>query len=119
MIGQKAESTAARDHLARGLSQSWKLAKPIQLIASNHQPSLSSPDALLPLQAPTHILVIPKKPISGISAAEDGDAALLGHLLLTARAVAAEQGLKEDGYRLVINDGRDGEEGLTILLDQS
>ena len=38
-------------------------------------------------QAPTHVLVIPKKPISGISAATDGDEALLGHLMLTAKKV--------------------------------
>ena len=43
----------------------------------------------------------------GISAAEDGDEALLGHLMLTARAVAKEQGLAS-GYRLVVNDGKDG-----------
>eukprot|EP01043_Picozoa_sp_COSAG02_P000979 COSAG02_NODE_20_length_53673_cov_86.864841_14_plen_114_part_00 len=43
----------------------------------------------------------------GISAAEDADESLLGHLMLTARAVAKEQGLAS-GYRLVVNDGKDG-----------
>ncbi|XP_048750140.1 adenosine 5'-monophosphoramidase HINT1-like [Ostrea edulis] len=55
-------------------------------------------------QAPSHFLVIPKKPITQLSVAEDADEQLLGHLLLVAKKVAAQCGLKE-GYRLVINDG--------------
>lgn len=55
-------------------------------------------------QAPVHFLVIPKKPISRISEAEDADEQLLGHLVLAAKKVAKQQGLNE-GYRLVINDG--------------
>jgi histidine triad (HIT) family protein len=58
-------------------------------------------------QAPTHILVIPKKPIPQISLAEDSDRELLGHLLLTAKKVADRVGLK-NGYRIVINNGEDG-----------
>jgi histidine triad (HIT) family protein len=58
-------------------------------------------------QAPVHILVIPKKNIPQIAAAEPQDHALLGHLLLTAKRVAEQAGLK-NGYRLVINDGVDG-----------
>ena len=54
-------------------------------------------------QAPTHLLVIPRKPIDRLAAAEDGDAELLGHLLLVARRVAAEAGLGD--YRLVVNNG--------------
>lgn len=54
-------------------------------------------------KAPTHILVIPRKPIPRLSQAEDGDEALLGHLLLVARRVAREAGL--DDFRLVVNDG--------------
>lgn len=54
-------------------------------------------------QAPTHILVIPRKPIPRLSAADDGDAALLGHLLGVARKVASQQGLAD--FRLVVNDG--------------
>eukprot|EP00105_Crassostrea_gigas_P013130 XP_011429343.1 PREDICTED: histidine triad nucleotide-binding protein 1 [Crassostrea gigas] len=55
-------------------------------------------------QAPVHFLVIPKKPISRLSEAEDADEQLLGHLVLAAKKVAKQQGLN-DGYRLVINDG--------------
>ncbi|MEC4986781.1 MAG: histidine triad nucleotide-binding protein [Oscillatoria sp. PMC 1068.18] len=58
-------------------------------------------------QAPTHILVIPKKTISQLAKATDEDRELLGHLLLTAKKVAEEAGLT-NGYRLVINNGLDG-----------
>lgn len=56
-------------------------------------------------QAPVHILVIPKKHIRDVSAASDDDGEVLGQLLLAAKAVAREQSLEEDGYRLVINNG--------------
>jgi histidine triad (HIT) family protein len=66
-------------------------------------------------QAPVHILVIPKQPIERIALAGEADEALLGHLLLVARQVAAEQGLAENGFRLVINNGRDGGEAVPHL----
>ncbi|KAB8331211.1 histidine triad nucleotide-binding protein [Scytonema tolypothrichoides VB-61278] len=59
-------------------------------------------------QAPVHILVIPKKPIPRLADAESGDDVLLGHLLLTAKRVAEQQGIAESGYRVVINTGPDG-----------
>ena len=58
-------------------------------------------------QAPTHILVIPKKPIAQLDAATEEEGALLGHLLLTVQKVARQAGLT-NGYRVVINNGRDG-----------
>jgi histidine triad (HIT) family protein len=58
-------------------------------------------------QAPTHILLIPKKPISQLDTATEEDQQLLGHLLLTVKKVAALVGLK-NGYRVVINNGNDG-----------
>ncbi|MEA5583249.1 histidine triad nucleotide-binding protein [Nodularia harveyana UHCC-0300] len=58
-------------------------------------------------QAPVHILVIPKKPIVKLADAESQDQALLGHLLLTVKQVAAAAGLN-NGYRVVINNGADG-----------
>ncbi|KAI0222960.1 Histidine triad nucleotide-binding protein 1 [Lamellibrachia satsuma] len=58
-------------------------------------------------QAPIHFLVIPKKPIVQLSQSSDSDEQLLGHLLVVARKVAAKEGLTS-GYRLVINDGREG-----------
>lgn len=58
-------------------------------------------------QAPVHILVIPKEPISQLADAEAKDHALMGHLLLTVKRVAEQMGL-ENGYRVVINTGPDG-----------
>ncbi|XP_069447725.1 adenosine 5'-monophosphoramidase HINT1 [Ovis canadensis] len=58
-------------------------------------------------QAPTHFLVIPKKHISQISAAEDDDESLLGHLMIVGKKCAADLGLKK-GYRMVVNEGSDG-----------
>ncbi len=55
-------------------------------------------------QAPTHVLVIPKKEIASLDAAEDEDAALLGHLLRVVRDVARKLDLV-DGYRVVTNCG--------------
>ncbi len=59
-------------------------------------------------QAPTHVLVIPRRPLVGVQGAEAEDQALLGHLILVARQVAEQEGLAESGYRLVINAGGDG-----------
>jgi len=53
--------------------------------------------------APTHLLVIPRKPIETLASAEAVDEALLGHLLLVANRVAAAAGL--ESYRVVINNG--------------
>lgn len=55
-------------------------------------------------QAPTHILVIPRKPIAKLADAEDDDREMLGHLILGATKAADLDGL-EDNYRLVINSG--------------
>ncbi|XP_034408110.1 histidine triad nucleotide-binding protein 1 [Cyclopterus lumpus] len=58
-------------------------------------------------QAPTHILVVPKKPIVQLSKAEESDAELLGHMMLVAKKCAQDAGLS-NGYRIVVNDGPDG-----------
>eukprot|EP00069_Balaena_mysticetus_P010452 bmy_01190T0 len=58
-------------------------------------------------QAPTHFLVIPKKHISQIFAAEDDDESLLGYLMIVGKKCAADLGLKK-GYRMVVNEGSDG-----------
>jgi len=65
-------------------------------------------------KAPSHLLVIPKKPIPRIAEAGPEDAELLGHLLLTARRVAGEEKL-EGGFRIVINNGPDGGESVPHL----
>lgn len=55
--------------------------------------------------APVHILVIPKEHVVNLLDAEEEHAELLGHLMLVAAKVAREQGLEEDGFRLVANNG--------------
>ncbi|MDA7505490.1 histidine triad nucleotide-binding protein [Verrucomicrobia bacterium] len=64
--------------------------------------------------APTHVLVIPKKPISRIGAADTDDQSLIGHLMLKAAEIAQELKL-ENGFRLVINNGPDGGESVPHL----
>lgn len=59
-------------------------------------------------QAPTHVLVIPKRHIESLAAVTPDDGALLGHLLTTASRLAREIGLAERGYRVVLNIGQDG-----------
>lgn len=54
-------------------------------------------------QAPTHILVVPKRHIPTLNDLQDADGALIGKLYLTAQRIAQEEGLAEDGYRTVIN----------------
>ena len=66
-------------------------------------------------KAPTHVLIIPKKPIPRIAEAEPGDHQVLGHLLLKAREIAGELGLHENGFRLVINNGSDAGETVPHL----
>lgn len=65
-------------------------------------------------QAPTHLLIVPRKPIPRLAEAADDDAALLGHLLMVARDIASRRGL-ENGFRVVINNGRDGGESVPHL----
>ena len=60
--------------------------------------------------APTHGLVIPRKPIPRINEAKPEDQSLLGHLLLKAAEVARSLGLGESGFRLVLNNGADAGE---------
>jgi len=66
-------------------------------------------------KAPTHVLIVPRKPIPRIAEASAEDHRILGHLLLKAAEIAAKLGLKESGYRLVINHGRDGGESVPHL----
>jgi|SRR5687768_3106724 len=65
--------------------------------------------------APVHVLIVPRKPIPRIAEAEEMDQAALGHLLLKAAEVANKLGLKESGYRLVINNGPDAGESVPHL----
>ena len=65
-------------------------------------------------QAPTHVLIFPKRPVPRIAEAAPDDQSLLGQLLLKAAEVARKLELK-NGYRLVINNGPDGGETVPHL----
>jgi histidine triad (HIT) family protein len=64
-------------------------------------------------QAPTHVLVIPRRRIVNIAAMADDDVEAIGHLFLAARNTARALGVDQDGYRLVINNG--AEVGQTVF----
>ncbi len=55
-------------------------------------------------QAPTHVIVIPKKEIPSLNEVDDEDASLVGHLMVTIRRLAKQLQL-DDGYRVVVNCG--------------
>jgi histidine triad (HIT) family protein len=57
--------------------------------------------------APTHILVIPKKHISGTNDVSKEDEQLLGHMLTVVKPITDLEGITESGYRLIINSGPD------------
>ena len=65
--------------------------------------------------APTHILVLPKKPLVNIADADESDALLLGSMLLRAAAIARDEGFSESGFRLVININEDGGQSVPHL----
>ena len=58
--------------------------------------------------APTHILIVPNKPIPTVNDLTDADEALGGRMLRVAAKIAAQEGIAEDGYRLIINCNRNG-----------
>lgn len=62
--------------------------------------------------APTHILLIPRKHLSGLNEVTDADRDLLGHIQIQAARLAQQAGIAENGYRLVTNCGVEG--GQTI-----
>lgn len=61
----------------------------------------------LRLQAPVHLLIVPKKEIHTINEVSEEDTLLLGKLFLVAKKLAKEQGISETGYRLVMNINED------------
>jgi histidine triad (HIT) family protein len=66
-------------------------------------------------QAPTHVLIVPRKPIPRLAEATPEDRQVLGHLLLKAAEVANQLGLAQSGFRLVFNNGRDAGEAVPHL----
>ncbi len=65
-------------------------------------------------QAPTHVIVIPKKEIPSLNDVADEDAPLVGHLLVVIRRLAAQLKL-DDGYRVVVNCGPYGGQSVDHL----
>ena len=63
-------------------------------------------------QAPVHVLIVPRKPIAKLTEAEESDTAILGKMVMIARKIAKDFGLDEDGFRLLLNEGKNG--GQTI-----
>ena len=59
-------------------------------------------------QAPVHVLVIPKAEIATVNDIKPEQAVLIGKMVLAAQRIAADEGIAEDGYRLVINCNRHG-----------
>jgi histidine triad (HIT) family protein len=57
--------------------------------------------------APTHVLIVPNKHIESVNMLISDDAPLMGHLFLVAKQLAAQEGITETGYRLIINTGAD------------
>jgi histidine triad (HIT) family protein len=55
--------------------------------------------------ARTHILIIPNRHIASVNELEPGDEALVGHMFMVAKALAAQEGVAENGYRIMINTG--------------
>jgi histidine triad (HIT) family protein len=62
--------------------------------------------------APTHILIVPNRHIDSVNALEESDAALMGHMFVVAKQIAARENLS-DGYRLTVNTGAQG--GQTVF----
>ena len=58
--------------------------------------------------APTHILIVPRKPLPTVNDITTADEAIAGRMIHAAAILAAEMGIAEDGYRLIINCNRDG-----------
>ncbi len=65
-------------------------------------------------QAPTHILICPRRPISGLDDVTEEDRDILGHILVVARQIAEREGL-ERGYRAVLNCGPHGQQTVPHL----
>lgn len=56
-------------------------------------------------QAPTHVLVVPRRHVPSVARIGQEDGALLAHLVAAANQVARDAGIADTGYRLVINNG--------------
>lgn len=58
-------------------------------------------------QAPVHILIVPNKLIPTVNDVTEDDEQMLGHMFIVAKQIAAQEGIAESGYRLLVNCNRD------------
>ncbi len=65
--------------------------------------------------APVHILIVPNIHIDSVNDLREEDEALVGHLFTVARLLADPQGIRETGYRLVVNTGPDSGQAIFHL----
>ncbi|MFW6055728.1 MAG: histidine triad nucleotide-binding protein [Chloroflexota bacterium] len=65
--------------------------------------------------APTHVLVVPRRHIESVNDLSTDDAVLLGRMILVAQHIAAQEGVSESGYRLVVNSGPDSGQAVAHL----
>src|ERR1041384_5937519 len=66
-------------------------------------------------QAPVHVLIVPKHVIPRVAQATEADALVLGRMLAATGEIAQKLGVADTGYRIVINNGRDGGETVPHL----
>lgn len=59
-------------------------------------------------QAPVHVLIVPKDPIATVNDLEPEHAEIVGRMFLVARDIARQEGIAEEGYRLVMNTNEAG-----------
>lgn len=59
-------------------------------------------------QAPTHILIIPNKEIPTVNDIEEDDERMMGRMMRVAKILAAQEGIAEDGFRLIVNCNKHG-----------
>lgn len=65
--------------------------------------------------APVHVLIVPKSHIPSVNDLSDNDELLMGHLLISAKKIAEQEGIAQSGYRLIINTGPDGRQEVSHL----
>jgi histidine triad (HIT) family protein len=58
--------------------------------------------------APTHILIIPNRHIASVNEITEADEQVMGHMFTAAKEVAIQEGIKDSGYRLIVNTGPNG-----------
>ena len=59
-------------------------------------------------KAPTHVLIIPRKHIQSLNHLSDDEMPLITHMIRAAQQIAREKGIYENGYRIIINTGKEG-----------